>query len=97
MEVFMREKYIEQKLIKAVKAAGGLALKFMSPGYNGVPDRLILLPGGIVAFAEIKASGSKPRPLQERRHEMLRQLGFKVYVIDDERQIGGMLDEIRAT
>lgn len=93
----MREKYIEQKLINAVKATGGLALKFMSPGYNGVPDRLILLPGGIVAFAEIKASGSKPRPLQERRHEMLRQLGFKVYVIDDERQIGGMLDEIRAT
>jgi len=97
MEVFMREKYIEQKLIKAVKVAGGLALKFMSPGYNGVPDRLILLPGGIVAFAEIKASGSKPRPLQERRHEMLRQLGFKVYVIDDESQIGGMLDEIRPT
>jgi len=97
MEVFMREKYIEQKLIKAVKATGGLALKFMSPGYNGVPDRLILLPGGIVAFAEIKASGSKPRPLQERRHEMLRQLGFKVYVIDDESQIGGMLDEIRPT
>lgn len=93
----MREKHIEQKMIKAVKAAGGLALKFMSPGYNGVPDRLILLPGGIVAFAEIKASGSKPRPLQDRRHEMLRQLGFKVYVIDDESQIGGMLDEIRAT
>jgi hypothetical protein len=97
MEVFMREKYIEQKLIKAVKAAGGLALKFTSPGYNGVPDRLILLPGGIIAFAEIKASGSKPRPLQERRHEMLRQLGFKVYVIDDDSQIGGILDEIRAT
>ena len=93
----MREKYIEQKLIKAVKAIGGIALKFISPGYNGVPDRLILLPGGIIAFAEIKTSGSKPRLLQERRHEMLRQLGFKLYVIDDESQIGGILDEIRAT
>ena len=93
----MREKYIEQKLIQEVKAVGGLARRFTSRGYNGVPDRLILLPGGIIAFAEIKASGSKPRPLQERRHEMLRQLGFKVYVIDDDSQIGGILDEIRAT
>ena len=50
----MREKYIEQKLIKAVKAIGGIALKFISPGYNGVPDRLILLPGGIVHLLKSK-------------------------------------------
>jgi hypothetical protein len=94
MEVFMREKDTERKLVKAVKAAGGLALKFISPGYDGVPDRLLLLPGGRIAFAEVKAHGVKPRPLQIRRHGMLRRLGFKVYVIDDEEQIGGMLDEI---
>lgn len=93
----MREKYLEQKLVKAVQAAGGLALKFTSPGYNGVPDRLLLLPGGRMVFAEVKAHGMKPRPLQIRRHGMLRRLGFKVYVIDDERQIGGMLDEIRTS
>jgi hypothetical protein len=87
----MREKDIEQKLVTAVKAAGGLALKFISPGYDGVPDRL---PGGRIAFTEVKAHGVKPRPLQLRRHELLRQLGFKVYVIDDEGQIGGMLDGI---
>lgn len=90
----MREKDTERKLVKAVKAAGGLALKFISPGYDGVPDRLLLLPGGRIAFAEVKAHGVKPRPLQIRRHGMLRRLGFKVYVIDDEEQIGGMLDEI---
>lgn len=90
----MREKYIEQKLVKAVKAVGGLALKFISPGFNGVPDRLLLLPGGRIGFAEVKAHGENPRPLQMRRHRMLRRLGFKVYVIDDEEQIGGMLDEI---
>jgi len=90
----MREKDTEQKLVKAVKAVGGLALKFISPGYDGVPDRLLLLPGGRIAFAEVKAHGMKPRPLQIRRHGMLRRLGFKVYVIDDEGQIGGMLDEI---
>ncbi len=88
------EKQIEQKLVKAVKMSGGLALKFTSPGFYGMPDRLVLLPGGRMAFVEAKAMGCKPRPLQTLRHGMLRKLGFKVYVIDSEEQIGGMLDEI---
>ena len=91
----MREKLIEQKLIRAVKAAGGIAVKFVSPGYDGMPDRLVLLPGGKMAFVEVKAHGIKPRPLQIRRHVLLRQLGFLVYVLDDEKQIGGILDGIR--
>ena len=93
----MREKTIEQKFRAAVKAAGGLALKFTSPGFDGVPDRLALLPGGRVAFVEVKAPGKKSRPLQLARHRLLRQLGFKVYVLDDESQIGGMVDEIQST
>lgn len=93
----MREKLIEQKLVRAVKMAGGLALKLVSPGFDGMPDRLILLTGGKIAFVEVKAHGMKPRPLQIRRHEMLKRLGFKVYVIDDEVQIGGILDEIQST
>lgn len=93
----MREKTIEQKFTAAVKNAGGLALKFTSPGWDGVPDRLALLPGGKLAFVEVKAPGKKPRPLQLARHRTLRRLGFKVYVLDDEEQIGGMIDEIRAT
>jgi len=93
----MREKLIEQKLVKAVKMAGGLALKLVSPGFDGMPDRLILLTGGKIAFVEVKAHGMKARPLQIRRHEMLKRLGFKVYVINDEVQIGGILDEIQST
>ena len=93
----MREKTIEQKFRAAVKAAGGLAVKFASPGFDGVPDRLALLPRGRMAFVEVKAPGKKPRPLQLARHRQLRQLGFNVYVLDDESQIGGMVDEIRAT
>ncbi len=93
----MREKTIEQKFRAAVKAAGGLAVKFASLGFDGVPDRLALLPGGRMAFVEVKAPGKKPRPLQLARHRQLRQLGFNVYVLDDESQIGGMVDEIRAT
>ena len=90
----MREKYIEQKLVQAVKSMGGIAPKFTSPGFDGMPDRLILLPGGKMGFAELKAPGKKPRPLQEARHNLLRRLGFKVYVIDDAEQIGSVLDEI---
>ncbi len=93
----MREKTIEQKFREAVKAAGGLAVKFASPGFDGVPDRLALLPGGRMAFVEVKAKGEKPRPLQLARHRLLRRLGFKVYVLDDESQIGGIIDEIQST
>ncbi|GAB6172946.1 hypothetical protein JCM15765_39600 [Paradesulfitobacterium aromaticivorans] len=93
----MREKLTEQKLVRAVKAAGGIAVKFVSPGYDGMPDRIVLLPGGKMAFVEVKAMGCKPRPLQISRHVMLRRLGFLVYVMDDEEQIGGILDEIRTT
>lgn len=93
----MREKTIEQKFREAVRNAGGLALKFTSPGWDGMPDRLALLPGGRMAFVEVKAPGKKPRPLQLTRHRTLRQLGFRVYVLDDEKQIGGIIDEIRAT
>ena len=90
----MREKETEQKLVKAVKASGGIAPKLVSPGFDGMPDRLILLPGGIIAFAELKAPGKKPRPLQLARHRLLRKLGFAVYVIDDPEQITEMLETI---
>jgi len=90
----MREKLIERKLTAEVKKHGGIAVKLTSPSYDGLPDRLILLPDGITAFAELKAHGKRPRALQEARHRMLRNLGFRVYVIDSDEQIGGMLDEL---
>ena len=92
----MREKTIEQKFRAAVKAAGGLAVKFTSPGFDGVPDRIVLLPGGKMAFVEVKAPGEKPRPLQLARHRLFRRLGFRVYVLDEKSQIGGMIDEIQS-
>lgn len=90
----MREKVIETQLNQAVHRRGGLALKFVSPGFNGVPDRLLLFTGGRAAFAEVKAPGQKPRPLQVHRIELLRRLGFKVFVIDNTEQIGGVISEI---
>ena len=90
----MREKVIEQKLVRAVKRAGGLAVKFTSPGFDGMPDRLVILPKGWISFVEVKAPGLKPRPLQVKKHEMLRRLGCKVFVLDDEGQIVKLLDEM---
>ena len=92
----MKEKTIETKLVIAIKDMGGIAPKFMSPGLDGMPDRIVLLPGGRMGFVEVKAPGKVPRPLQEARHRMLRMLGFKVYVLDTVDQIGGILDAICA-
>lgn len=92
----MLEKTLEHKFVTEVKRVGGLALKFVSPGFDGVPDRLVLLPGGRLGFVEVKAPGKRPHPLQLARHRLLRRLGFKVYVLDDERQIGGIIRDIRS-
>lgn len=93
----MLEKTIEHKLVVMVKKQGGIAVKFVSPGFDGMPDRLVLLPFGKIAFVEVKAPNKKPRPLQRARHKMLKRLGFKVYVLDDAEQIGEIIDEIRTT
>lgn len=90
----LREKQVEQALAKAAKQRGGIALKFVSPAFDGMPDRLVLMPGGHIGFVEVKAPGKKPRPLQVSRHGLLRRLGFKVYVLDNPADIAGMLDEI---
>lgn len=92
----MRENEIEAKLVKAVKAHGGVCWKFVSPGTAGVPDRIVLMPSGRIAFVEVKAPGEKPRPLQRVRIKFLRRLGFKVYVLDGAEQIGGIIDEIQS-
>ena len=91
------EKQIEQALVRAVKNVGGIAPKFVSPGFDGMPDRIVLLPHGLFAFVELKAPGKKPRPLQLSRHALLRHLGFRVYVLDSIEQIGVILDEIQTS
>ncbi len=91
----MSEKHIERKLVEITRKNGGLALKFVSPGFDGVPDRLVLLPGGRVGFVEMKSPGERMRTLQMRRKKHLESLGFKVFCVDDAERIGEVLDEIR--
>ena len=90
----MREKEVEQALVRSVRKAGGLCMKSTCPGMDGVPDRLVLLPFGKCAFVELKAPGKKPRSLQIRRMKQITALGIPCYVIDAKEQIGGVLDAI---
>jgi hypothetical protein len=89
----MTEKHIEQKLCTKVKAMGGIAIKINSLSMSGLPDRLVLLPGGEVIFIELKAPGKEMRPLQVKRKRQLEGLGFSVYCIDDVNQIEKILKE----
>lgn len=78
----MREKHIEAALVKRVKTLGGMAEKFTSPGKRSVPDRIVTLPGGVIIFVELKATGQKPTENQQRDHARRLALGCDVRVID---------------
>jgi hypothetical protein len=83
----MLESLIEKRLKKRVEGMGGIALKVDAMSWAGAPDRLVLLPGGQVIFVELKAPGKKPRPIQIKRHEQLRAIGFEVIIIDSLEEI----------
>jgi len=93
----MREKYIEQRLVSEVKKHGGVCLKLASTGLDGIPDRLVLMSKGKIAFVELKAPKQKPRKLQEVRIRKLKTMGFSVYVLDNVKDIGGVIDDIQST
>lgn len=92
----MREKEVEAALVKAAKKRNSVALKFVSPGLSGVPDRLVLLPDGKIGFIELKAPGKKMRLLQEKRKSQLERLGFLVFCLDSKEEVEVMLDAIQA-
>lgn len=76
------EATLERMLVRRAREAGAMALKWVSPGTVGVPDRIVILPGGRVIFVELKAPGEIPTPLQSRVHKMLTGLGADVRVVD---------------
>jgi len=90
----MREKVIEGYLRDQVKAIGGVAYKFISPGNAGVPDRLILLPGARAVFAELKAPGKKSTALQDLQQKRITSLGFQVAVIDSKQGVDKFIAEV---
>lgn len=92
----MLERDIEKKLIRPVKDMGGLCLKFETPGFTGVPDRIVLLPGPHIVFVETKQPGKKERARQVYVHGLLRALGFTVYsTIDSPAKVAAIIDDCR--
>lgn len=85
------EKTLESRLRKEIEKRGGKALKLLSQVHRGLPDRLILLPGGWVVFVELKSTGKKPTKLQAHCHEQLEKLGFAVWVVDSTESLDNVL------
>jgi len=90
----MIESQIEARLRKEVEKRGGKAKKFTSPGWRGVPDRIVLLPGGRILFVELKAPDKKLEPLQVKRAQELQSLGFSVYRLDSMAAVKAFLVEV---
>lgn len=91
----MRESSIEKYLVNQAKAAGGWAVKLISPNASGMPDRLVLFSEGRIVFAEVKRSGGKPRALQAAVHKKLKALGFSVEVIDSKAKVDALIARYR--
>lgn len=90
----MLEKQVERRLVDKTREAGGLAMKWVSPGFAGAPDRIVFLPGGRIVLVEVKRPGEKPRPLQVRLHQMLRGLGVDVRVVDTVEAVDALVREV---
>lgn len=91
------EKDTERYLNRRVKALGGRSYKWVSPGCSGVPDRIVVMPGGRAVFVELKSEGRTSTDQQKRRQAELRKLGCTVYAdIDTKEKVREMLDEIQS-
>ena len=91
----MLERDIEKRLVTGVRALGGRAYKFISPGRDGVPDRIVILPGGKIIFVELKAERGRLSPLQRDQLEILDELGCNTTVLKGAEMVNRFLEESR--
>ena len=91
----MRESTIEARLVREVRKLGGLCYKFTSPGDPGVPDRIIILPGGLVVFVELKTEIGRLAKIQKWQIEELRKRGANVRVLKRMDQVLAFLEEVK--
>jgi len=89
------EKDVETYLKKQVEGRGGKCLKFPAVYEEGIPDRLVILPQGRIAFVELKRpKGGKLSAIQKYQIEGLKALGCKVFVLKNYKEIDEMLKEM---
>ena len=92
----MRERDVEMYLVNEVRAIGGRAYKLSCPGTNGMPDRMVCLPGGKIVFVELKAPGKQARAIQRARQKALRDMGFAVFgAVDRRAMVDAVIDYCR--
>lgn len=90
----INEKVLERKLVAAIKGRNGLCIKLLCDQLIGLPDRMCLLPGGLIIFVEVKTTGQKPRKSQLAIHDKFRALGFRVEVIDTIEKLNNLIENI---
>ncbi len=90
----IKERDVERYFKAQLEKRGALVFKFVSPGQIGVPDRVVLLPGGRVVFAEMKAPRAKPRPLQRAVFSRMARAGHPVYIIDSREAVKKFVEEV---
>jgi hypothetical protein len=88
------EKYLERKLNEAVKRLGGESIKLEARLRAGLPDRMLLLPNGLIVFVELKTKGKKPTRIQTLTHDRFRDLGFRVEVIDNYNSLLKLIENV---
>lgn len=90
----MLEKNIENKMVREVQKRGGLCFKFTSPGNPGVPDRMIITPGGKIVFVELKTEIGRLAKIQKYQIEVMRQHGADVRVAKGWDRVKAILEEV---
>lgn len=89
-----RERDIEEWMRKKIEQLGGVFMKWVSPGNDGVPDRVVILPGGAVYFIELKRDGERPRKLQKWQQDRLRKLGCDVRTVEGMKEARQFIEEV---
>ena len=91
----VREAKVERYLDQQVKLLDGFTRKYVSPGRDGVADRLCYLPGGLLWLVEVKTTDGRESPAQQRERQRMIDLGFRARIVYGEKQVDELVLEMK--